>query len=100
MEDMQCVSPEITKESHTQLLQLRCLLRDILPNPMKSPVTDELEGKRCEGNHTGSGFKLSTSSAERHFCVLPWIPTSGLSLCVFTESTPKYTDSTLHPEEE
>lgn len=49
-------------------------------------------------NHAWSGFELSMSSAERDFCALPGIPTSGLSLCVFTESTPKYTDSTLHPE--
>lgn len=52
------------------------------PNGIPGHTDMDLDGKHSEVNHTGSG--LSTS-----FCVLPGIPTSGLSLCVFTESTPK-----------
>lgn len=71
-------SPEIIGERHTQISQVKSLQGVILL--VESSATDmDPEGKRSEVNDPWTVYTF----------VLAGIRTSGLSLCVFTESTPK-----------
>lgn len=71
-------SPEIIGERHAQISQVKSLQQVLLP--VESLVTDmDSEGKRSEVNEPWIVYTF----------VLAGIRTSGLSLCVFTESTPK-----------
>lgn len=62
-------------------------------------VRDE-NGQKTQWGESPLKWIQVVTSAERQFSVLHQTPTSGFSLCVFTASTPKKTDSTLHPDGE